>query len=177
MGKRAEGGERKFPFGVEVGARGQTPSFLREAWGRQEAGCEGERAAGSWFPRSPRAPHSVSLQVSTQFCQHRGAVLHPAQPARDTGGSGERLRARGVWGGKNGPSEFTRTLLFQPTVRLTRQPLRAGPPLLGQPLVSSPQGPCGSPSTRSRETTPSSLRAAGYGPRSLDRGQQMSSGN
>lgn len=114
--------------------------------GTPGAGCEGKRAAGSWFPRSPRAPHSVSLQVSTQFCQHRGAVLHPAQPARDTGGSGERHRARGVQGGKNGPREFTRTLLFPPTVRFTRQPLRAGPPLPGQPLGSSPWEPCGSPS-------------------------------
>lgn len=32
----------------------------------------------------------MSLQVSTQFCQHWGAVLAPARPARDSGSSGER---------------------------------------------------------------------------------------
>lgn len=134
LGEEGRRGRAQVPLRSGGRSEGIDAQISETGLGTPGTGCEGERAAGSWFPRFPRAPHSVSLQVSTQFCQRRGAVLHPAQPARDTGGSGERLRARGVWGGKNGPREFTRTLLFQPTVRLTRQPLRAGPHSWASPL-------------------------------------------
>lgn len=78
------------PLRSEGGGEGLGAQMSARGLGTPGAGSEGERAAGSWFPRSPRAPHSMSLQVSTQFCQHWGAVLAPARPARDSGSSGER---------------------------------------------------------------------------------------
>jgi hypothetical protein len=41
------------------------------------AACWDGSAQGSWFPR-PQCIPLVSLQVSTQFCQRKGAVLSPA---------------------------------------------------------------------------------------------------
>lgn len=54
LGKGAEGGERKFPYGVEVRERGWAPRFLREAWGHQEQAVKESARLGAGFP-DPRA--------------------------------------------------------------------------------------------------------------------------
>lgn len=91
------------PLHSEGGGEGLGAQKSARGLGTPRAGSEGERTAESWFPRSPRAPHSRSRQVSSQFCQRRGAVLAP-------GSASERhwrlQRARkAVRGGKNGRRE------------------------------------------------------------------------
>lgn len=148
-------------LGAQISARGlETPGV----------GWEGERAAGSWFPRSPRAPHSVSLQVSTQLSLPETLVAPERGAAPGECGEAGMARERG-----EGPALPAHRALYQGG---------GGGTTAGQNLASSPWGALRLPEHAERGHYPArppppqargvqwAPRAAGRGPRSLEGGRK-----
>ena len=165
-GRRQEEERAPFPYGVAVGGPRVGAPISAGGPGTPAARCEGERAAGSWFPRPGALRVPLVSQVSTGFCQRRGAVLAPAQPGVHTGGSGEEAQSRGSVGRKERPREWRDPCASRPPRAsphptpnpLPPQPLRAGPCAPG--LASRRFSPVpAEPPARGAETRPGSASA------------------
>lgn len=177
LGKGAEGGRAQGPLRSGGTGEGMGAQISERGLGTPGAGCEGKRAAGSWFPRSPRAPHSVSLQVSTQFCQHRGACPTPSSACQRHWWLRREAQSQGTVGRKEWPERVYEDPAL-PAHCALYQAATAGGASTPRPAPRkfAPGAPR-LPKPRTRDTTPSSLRAAGHRPRNLDGGEQMSYGN
>lgn len=135
------------PLWSEGGGEGLGAQISDRGRGAARPGWAGERLAGSRFPRSRRAPHSVGLQVSTQFCQ-RPEPSWPQLSSRRHWRFGERRRVAG--GGKKGGASPGPALPAGSAPPPTPQPW-AGPPTRRAPRRPALQ-PLGARSARSRDS-------------------------
>lgn len=124
LGKGAEGGEHKVPYGVEVRERGWAPRFLREAWGHQEQAVKESARLGAGFPD----PRALRIPLVSKFPPSSASTGEPSYTQLSLP---ETLVApeRGTE-----PGEYREE-------RMTRESLRG--PCSSRPLCALPGSHCG----------------------------------
>lgn len=176
LGKGAEGGERKFPYGVEVRERGWAPRFLREAWGHQEQAVKESARLGAGFP-DPRALRIPLVSKFPPSSASTGSRPTPSSACQRHWWLRREAQSQGSIGRKEWPERVyedpalpAHCALYQAATAGGASTPRPAPRKLALGALRLPK-------PRTWDTTPSSLRAAGHRHRNLDGGEQMSCGN